>query len=278
MNSVISEITDNVKIQGWMEMWALAGLLLLCAKWMTLRPQSTLTARPSFGRLAGYVFLWPGLDAAAFCGTKDAPRPPVREWIWATAKTAFGAGLIWLGARLAWPVHPACAAWIAMVGLVFLLHFGAFHLASLCWREAGVNAAPIMRSPIGATSLGRFWGGRWNRAFTDWMQPHLFVPLAKRLGARDAMLCVFLASGLLHELVISLLAGGGYGLPTTYFAVQAAGFCLERGSFGRRLGLGRGFCGWLFTVIVTAGPLPLLFHPVFVRNVILPMLRAIGAT
>jgi hypothetical protein len=275
---VISEITDSMKMASWVEMWVLAGLLFLCAKWMTLRPQWTLAARPALGRVAGYVLLWPGLDAAAFCGPACAPRPHATEWIWAAAKTALGAGLIWLGARLAWPAHPTCAAWIAMVGLVFLLHFGAFHLVSLCWRKAGVNAAPIMRSPIAAASLGRFWGGRWNRAFTDWLQPHLFVPLAKRFGARDAMLAVFLASGLLHEVVISLPAGGGYGLPTAYFAVQAAGFCLERGRLGRRLGLGRGFRGWLFTVIVVVGPLPWLFHPVFVHNVTLPMLRAIGAT
>ncbi|HEV7927691.1 MAG TPA: MBOAT family protein [Verrucomicrobiae bacterium] len=267
-----------MKIGGWVEMWALAGMLFLCAKWMTLRPQWVLAARPSLVRLAGYVFLWPGLDAAAFCGAARAPRPLAREWFWALCKTAFGAGLIWLGARLAWPAHPTCAAWIAMVGLAFLMHLGAFHLASLCWRKMGVNAAPIMRTPIAATSLGRFWGGRWNRAFTDLMQPHVFLPLAKRFGARNAMLAVFLASGLLHELVISLPARGGYGLPTAYFAIQAAGFCVERGSLGKRLGLGRGFRGWLFTVIVVVGPLPWLFHPVFVRNVILPMLRAIGAT
>ena len=259
-------------------MWALAGLLFVCAKWMTLRQPWAPGARPSLGRLTGYVLLWPGLDAAAFFGPPRAPRPPVKEWIRATTKTAFGVGLIWLGAGLAWPAYPTCAAWIAMVGLVFLLHFGAFHLVSLCWREAGVNAAPIMRTPIAATSLGRFWGGRWNHAFSDWMQPHVFVPLAKRFGARTAMLAVFLASGLLHELVISVPAHGGYGLPTAYFAIQAAGFCLERGRFGKRLGLGRGFRGWLFTVIVVVGPLPWLFHPAFVRNVILPMLRAIGAT
>ena len=262
---------------AWMQTWALAGLLFFCAKWISLHPRGA-ADRVSLGRMAGYVFLWPGLDAAAFCGPPRAPRPHAREWLWASAKTVFGAGLIWLAASLARSVHPAGAAWIAMAGVVFLLHFGAFHLASLCWRTAGVNAAPIMRSPIAATSLARFWGGRWNRAFSDFMQPHFFVPWAKRFGARDAMLGVFLLSGLLHELVISVPARGGYGLPTAYFAVQAAGFCLERGPVGAWLGLGRGFRGWVFTMIIAAGPLYWLFHPVFVRHVILPMLRGIGAT
>jgi hypothetical protein len=275
---VITELTDNVKMTAWMQMWALAGLLFFCAKWISLHPRGAAAARVSLGRMAGYVFLWPGLDAAAFCGPSRAPRPPATEWIWASAKTVFGAGLIWLAARLAWPAYALCAGWIGMVGVVFLMHFGAFHLASLCWREAGINAAPIMRSPIAATSLGRLWGGCWNRAFSDFMQPHFFVPWAKRCGARDAMLGVFLLSGLLHELVISLPARGGYGLPTAYFAVQAAGFCLERGRVGAWLSLGRGFRGWLFTMIVAAGPLYWLFHPFFVRHVILPMLRAIGAT
>ena len=204
-----AEMTENVKMAGWVQMWALAGLLWLCAKWLTLRPVLATDAKHPWGRLAGYILLWPGLDAAAFCGPARAPQPRAREWIWAAAKTALGAGLIWLGARLAWPAHPAASAWVAMAGVVLLLHFGAFELVSLGWRAAGVNAAAIMRSPLGATSLGRFWGGRWNRAFSDLMQPHFFVPWAKRFGARDAMLGVFLVSGLLHELVISVPARGG---------------------------------------------------------------------
>jgi len=265
-------------MDGWVEMWALAGVLFLCAKWLTLSLVPASTAKASPRRLAGYVFLWPGLDTAAFCGPATAPTPPAKEWLLAAGKTALGAGLIWLGARLAWPVHPVAAAWVAMVGVVFLLHFGAFAVVSLCWRAAGVHAAPIMHSPIAATSLGRFWGGRWNRAFSDLMQRCFFVPWTKRFGARNAMLGVFLISGLLHELVISLPARGGFGWPTAYFAAQAAAFCLERSRLGARLGLGRGFRGWLFTVIVTVGPLCWLFHPIFIRHVIWPMLRAIGAT
>jgi len=46
----------------------------------------------------------------------------------------------------------------------------------------------------------------------------------------------------------------------------------------RRVGLGRGWRGWLFTLIVAAAPAFWLFPPPFVRNVILPMLTFIGAT
>ena len=35
--------------------------------------------------------------------------------------------------------------------------------------------------------------------------------------------------------------------------------------------------GWLFMVLITAGPAYWLFHPTFVQNVILPMLKSISA-
>jgi hypothetical protein len=101
--------------------------------------------------------------------------------------------------------------------------------------------------------------------------------MAKRFGALVATGTVFLVSGLLHEICISLPARGGFGGPTLYFATQTAGLFIERSRAGRRWGLGRGLRGWIFTVAVTAGPACWLFHPIFIRNVILPMLRAIGA-
>jgi hypothetical protein len=90
-------------------------------------------------------------------------------------------------------------------------------------------------------------------------------------------MAVFAASGLVHELVISIPARGGYGLPTLYFILQGTGVTAERSLIARRLGLRRGFAGWCFTLAVTAAPAFWLFHPPFIRNVAVPMLRAIGA-
>jgi hypothetical protein len=86
----------------------------------------------------------------------------------------------------------------------------------------------------------------------------------------------FLVSGLIHDLVISLPAHEGYGLPTAYFTLQGLAMLFERSSMGQRLGLGRGFSGWLFTLTIALGPAVTLFHPPFVQHVILPMLDAIG--
>jgi hypothetical protein len=110
------------------------------------------------------------------------------------------------------------------------------------------------------------------------MHTHFFGPLARRLGPRIALISSFLLSGAVHELVISVPARGGYGLPTLYFALQGAGVLFERSRLGRMLGLGTGLKGWCFVALIAGPPAFFLFHPIFVRNVILPMLQAIGAT
>ena len=74
----------------------------------------------------------------------------------------------------------------------------------------------------------------------------VFQPLHKRLGAATAGLTVFVASGLIHDLVISLPARAGYGLPTIYFVVQGLGVVLERSNAGKRFGLRQGAQGRLF--------------------------------
>jgi hypothetical protein len=159
-----------------------------------------------------------------------------------------------------------------------MLHFGAFHLLSAAWRSVGIDATPLMRNPLRSSSLAEFWGRRWNTAFHELASRFTFRPLRPLLGPGRAALLVFVISGLIHELVISLPARGGYGLPTGYFLLQGLGVAGERTPLGRRLGLGRGWRGWLFTMLATAGPAYWLFPPVFVRNVILPMLAVIGAT
>ena len=81
-------------------------------------------------------------------------------------------------------------------------------------------------------------------------------------------------------MVITIPARGGYGLPTAYFLLQGLGLLLERSVAGVRLGLGvgTGIRGRLYAIALVVGPAYWLFPPVFVRNVILPMLHAIGAT
>jgi D-alanyl-lipoteichoic acid acyltransferase DltB (MBOAT superfamily) len=145
------------------------------------------------------------------------------------------------------------------------------------WRSAGIDARPIMHAPLSASSLSDFWGRRWNLGFRQLTHRLIFQPVRARSGVLAATLLSFLASGVIHDLVISLPARGGYGLPTCYFIFQGLGVVLERSSQGKRLGLDTGIRGRLFAVFCAGTPAYLLFHPRFVNGVILPFLSVIGA-
>src|SRR4029077_5136415 len=97
-------------------------------------------------------------------------------------------------------------------------------------------------------------------------------------GARTGVMVAFVASGLIHELVITVPAGGGYGGPSVYFILQGLGMLLERSRTGRALSMGCGRRGKIWTVLIAALPVPLLFPAVFVERIILPMLQALGAS
>ena len=262
----------------WAVMWALAAAVFAGCKWLTWH--RTPTAAAPARRQAAYLFAWPGLDAKAFLDPRPVPagrQPTADEWVFAVVKLALGVGLTWGVVRLVPADWPLLRGWVGMAGLVFLLHFGSFHLLSCAWRAAGVDAKPLMDWPVAAASLAAFWGRRWNTAFRDLTHRFLFRPLAARLGQRAGLAAGFLFSGVVHDLVISVPAGGGYGWPTLYFALQAFGLLVERSRAGRALGLGQGWRGWAFTAVFVAGPAFGLFHPPFVLNVVLPFLDVIGA-
>ncbi|PWU16454.1 MAG: hypothetical protein C5B50_13480 [Verrucomicrobia bacterium] len=280
---------------GWVWMWIIVLSFSLIAKVQTLTRFFLSGGRASVGRLLGYIFLWPGMDAPAFFAprrprprlphrsppdtwhlTPDTPVPSLADWLLGLLKTDLGAIIVWGVVPLLGPGHPLLTGWVGMWG-IFLLLFGVLHLLSLFWRAIGINAKPVMQSPTCATSLTDFWSRRWNTAFSDLMHNVAFKPLAKRFGANGALVAIFLLSGVLHDCVISVTAGGGYGLPTLYFIIQALGVLFEHSKPARKLGLGSGWKGWLFVFLIAGPPAFIHFHPIFVRNVVLPMLHAIGA-
>jgi len=146
-----------------------------------------------------------------------------------------------------------------------------------------------MNAPLRSKTVSEFWGRRWNSAFNRLAFEFISRPITRRLALRNscdtarrspgilalhfgtgiATLTAFLVSGLIHELVISLPAGAGYGLPTAYFLLQRVGILLERAFPQIR--------GRLFTILITAVPAFWLFHPPFILNVILPFMKAIRA-
>lgn len=218
-----------------------------------LCPLAAVVWRPM---LPAWGFMW-AMTAALVAGAMGLSgwRPmwnTRRAWP-AIRNAIVGAALFWGVAR--W--MPVGQGWVGMIGLVLMLHFGIVEWLS-----------PIMRSPLRARSVGEFWGRRWNMTFPQMAQPLIFEPVRRRFGVGLATMVVFTASGLLHELVISLPARGGYGLPTGYFVLQGLAVLTERKwKFESRL----------FTWLVVAGPAFWLFHPPFVERVMIPFMEAMGA-
>jgi hypothetical protein len=260
----------------WVFMWLLAGAIFAGCKWRTFWDARHASFKRSWRRSAGYLLLWPGMDAEQFLDLSGAGRHvQPREWLAALVKTLAGAALIDVAKSALLAGHPLLSGWIGMLGIVLILHFGIFYLIALVWESIGVHAEPIMQRPLQSESLSEFWGKRWNLSFRTLSHKLVFRPLQRRYGIVAATLGAFLISGLVHELVISVPARAGYGLPTAYFLVQGLGVIVERSQTGKRLGLEGGMRGRIWMALIAGGPVVLLFHPWFVTLVILPFLHAI---
>jgi predicted DCC family thiol-disulfide oxidoreductase YuxK len=275
----LSVLPLRTRLEPWVFMWAMAIALYAGCKWMTYRLVRQRLETKDPWRAAGYLLAWPGMNAGTFLERKCTPaKPRAAEWAFALIKTNLGFALLFGVTRILVSNHPQVAGWVGMCGVIFILHFGLFHLLSLAWRQAGVKASPIMRFPLASDSLMGFWGTRWNTAFHELAFRFVYRPFRRIANPPVAVLGAFVLSGLIHDLVISLPARGGYGLPSLYFVIQGCGLVFERSTLGQRAGLGRGLRGRIFALVFAAGPAFWLFHPPFIRNVILPMLKAIGAT
>ena len=259
----------------WLQMWIAAGLIWLGCKWAMAEGDLALEQAPLVARLLWWG--WPGMDTKPFHGRVDAS--PVR---WADIAQGLAwmsvGGLLFLEAapRLA-ADHGLAAGWIAWGAIILTLHFGLFHIMAALLRKTGIAVEPIMRNPFAAETLAGFWGRRWNLAFQQVAHRLLFRPFAGLIGGHGAILLVFVVSGLVHELVITIPAGGGYGLPTLYFLIQGLALILEKTPLARAAGLGSGWKGRAFTLVAVLAPVPALFPPQFFRTVIVPFVAAVSS-
>jgi len=245
---------------GWALMCALA-----CGLWITVK-YFVLQSEGSDGRQAIIWFAWPGTDGREFF-RRTVLRIKPFDCRSGLLNLSCGVGLFLL-IRFA-PMDPALATWIGMAGLVFVLHFGLFRLLATLLTTIGIRVSSIMNFPLLARSLGDLWGNRWNLGFSVPARRYVFRPVFRRWGTKAAVLSVFLISGGLHEIVISVPAGGGYGFPTLYFLMQGLGCMIEREISDAKIVRA-------FAFVVAIAPVGLLFHPRFIHNVMLPFLEAIG--
>lgn len=257
----------------WQTMVALALSIYAPSKLaMWLSERHRLTGWRAFA----FLLAWPGMDPRPFAGGWHESTSQTRDWFLAFAKMAGGAAVLFLLVSYAAPASPRLAGLAGIAGLTLIFHCGLFHLAALTWQSLGVPVQPIMNSPLLATSLSDFWSRRWNLGFRDLAHRLVFRPLLARTNANTAMFGVFLFSGVVHDVVISVPAGAGYGLPTLYFLLQAVGLQLSRCTWFRDAALNRGWQGWTVTAAFVLVPIELLFHAPFCERVIVPMVAAIN--
>ncbi|QDT30876.1 MBOAT family protein [Thalassoglobus polymorphus] len=258
---------------NWVFMWAIAVVVYGTCKvltWMRAQPAG------NWRKSLVYLFFEPGLNAKRFLSDRSKVVLPCRsEWV--CASIFFLVGILSVAV-----IVPAIAieqrsltATVGMIGVVLILHFGFLDLLSLTLRSAGFASTSLMNEPWRATGVADFWS-RWNTGFRDLSREFIFYPLVRRKQAQLGLWATFLFSGLVHDLVISIPAHGGYGLPTLYFLIQALAISFERSRLGKTLQLNRGWTGWLFTAMTVLLPVSLLVHFPFQENVIIPMLRDLG--
>lgn len=265
-------------LPAWGLLFAVAFSIFYGFKWLTYRRSVYMGARPGLKSSIGYLFCWVGMDAVAFFDRRvNVPKPSGAEWLLAFLKTTLGLVLFFLVARLFYPAHALTAGYLGLSGFLLFSFFGTFHILSLYWRRRGVNAVPMMNSPLRPSSLSDFWSSRWNLAFRDIARVFVFRPVLKRRGIVIAVLSAFVFSGILHELLISLPADAWYGLPTLFFLIQAGGIFIEKSGFGVKAGINRGPRGLTFAAAFILLPAILLFHPPSIENCMLPFMKALGA-
>jgi hypothetical protein len=132
----------RILFSPWVFMWALAIAIFFGLQWATWwRARNSVSHSP--WRAAAFLLAWPGTDAKSFLDeTRHPPPPRFADWLWAILKTVLGAGLLWFVARSCTATRPLLRGWTGMIGLVFLLHFGVFHILALVWQHLGVQAEP----------------------------------------------------------------------------------------------------------------------------------------
>jgi len=222
------------------------------------------------GRKATVEFLgWPGMRPSLFARRRVVDVHGAAEIAGKGSRALFAGAVLFTLARviaassLDAPAKQVIVTAMALPALSLMLHFGLFDIVAGFYRLRGVPVDKLFRAPLRAQSLSEFWSRRWDVGFSEMIALVVHRPLRRTAGEHVALAGSFLASGLLHELAISVPVGAGYGLPTAYFLLHGALVAFER-----RMARSPGH---LWTIFWLAAPMPLLFHPPFLRGVIWPL-------
>lgn len=190
-----------------------------------------LARRP--GGLSFWGRAW--MMVALFDVREAVRRPPVfdlREAAW-LAIHLFALAFGW---TVVFDLAPALDGALSLVlrwgaGLVtcYALTESIQSLLLLGYRGLGVELPRVNVYPIVSTTLAEFWGRRWNRAVSGWLNDNLFFPFARRRKPGLGIAAAFAGSTALHFWFawapLDLAAGL---MMSSYFVIHGAAMLLER--------------------------------------------------
>lgn len=225
-------------------------------------------------RWLAFAAAWPGMRPSLFAGLGTRSLPGGFRLMASGAVRLAAGALLFLAARRAWADgHAIIATALALPALSLILHFGIFNILAGAWRLLGARCDALFRAPLRSRSLTEFWGRRWNLAFSEMTALGIYRPLEPQVGRPAAMATAFLASGLLHEIAISLPVNRGFGLPLAYFALHGLLRLAEQGLERAGHPISRhAWIGRAWTIFWLVLPLPILFHRPFLAAVVWPLL------
>ena len=236
----------------FLRMVVICTTLLIGMKWIVLFEWG---GQLTWRRRLVFCFLWFGMEPRPFAVKK-------RILCWKKdALVGMSCFLIGLLASVMVAHFDDVPLLLMFVPLSIAFHYGLLRLLTAWWRMRGIAVRPLFRNPLVCEGLADFWSKRWNLSFSQMMARTVHRPVANRFGRRVGIFSVFLVSGLLHELAITLPVQSGYGLPTLYFAAHGLVVLVERDSWPL----------WIkrsLAIAMVALPLPLLFPAQFTEEVI----------
>lgn len=240
---------------GFMRMILICSVLLASMKAITYREWcATRKKKLSWPRWLMFSCLWFGMDPGAFVTRRKV------EW---KSHIVVGGLCLIFGLIAVWFCYLLD---IRNVVILFIcmsagFHFGILRLLTAFWRMMGFPVRVLFRNPLKMRGFRDFWSKRWNLGYSQMMARAVKKPLTPLLGERGGMFAVFVVSGLLHELAITVPVGVGYGWPTLFFLLHG-GICFFEKRDSVLMGV---LCG----VVLILG-VPFLFGEKFVEEIIFP--------
>lgn len=244
----------------------LAGLKgLVFIEWRAERPQKNTLP---LGAYLLFALCWFGMNPGAFRQRRRGLRWRSDVWIGLVCMLlgTLGAWLVW---HMEWR-----QVFIVFFPMSLGFHFGALRVLKGVFRACGYPVRTLFPNLFSAQGVADFWRRCWNVSYSQMMVRIVGRPLGKVLGrgqekprSEIILLAIFLGSGLLHELAITLPARAGYGLPTCYFSLHGGFIFIERflSPWMRRV----------FVALAVVLPLGFLFPSHFQEEVLWPCLSAL---